>query len=53
MLSFKIGINGFGFTPFNKTPILLHDHNEFLNVNTFLKGLDIMYKVVVDLGNMK
>jgi aminoacylase len=52
MVILKIGIPGFGFTPFNNTPILLHDHNEFINVKTFLKGLDIMYKLVVDLANM-
>lgn len=46
------GIPGFGFTPFNNTPVLLHDHNEFLNDKVFLKGLDIMYKVVLDLANM-
>lgn len=52
MVNKKIGINGFGFTPFNNTPILLHDHNELLNVDTFIRGLDIIYKVIVDLANM-
>ncbi len=40
------GIGAYGFTPFNKTPILLHDHNEFLNESIFLKGIDIMEDVV-------
>ena len=34
------------------TPILLHDHNEFLNERVFLEGIDIMYKVVLDLANV-
>jgi hypothetical protein len=26
-----VGIPAFGFSPINRTPILLHDHNEFLS----------------------
>ncbi|RNA27573.1 Aminoacylase-1, partial [Brachionus plicatilis] len=46
------GIPAFGFTPLNNTPILLHDHNEFVNKDSFLKGIDLLYKVVLDLANM-
>ncbi|CAF0871263.1 unnamed protein product [Brachionus calyciflorus] len=46
------GIPAFGFTPLNNTPILLHDHNEFINKDSFLKGIDILYQVVLDLANM-
>lgn len=46
------GIPAFGFSPINNTPILLHDHNEFLNENVFLKGIDILYQIVTDLANM-
>jgi aminoacylase len=49
---YKIGIPAFGFSPINNTPILLHDHNEFLNAKVFLKGIDIMHKLVLDLANM-
>lgn len=27
----QVGIPAFGFSPINQTPILLHDHNEFLS----------------------
>ncbi len=27
----QVGIPAFGFSPINRTPILLHDHNEFLS----------------------
>ncbi len=46
------GVPAFGFSPMNNTPILLHDHNEFLNEKVFLKGIDILYKFVLDLANM-
>lgn len=48
----EIGIPAFGFTPINNTPILLHDHNEFLNEKVFLTGIDILYRVALDLANM-
>jgi hypothetical protein len=41
------GVPAFGFSPINNTPILLHDHNEFLNEKIFLKGIDILYKIVL------
>jgi aminoacylase len=45
------GIPAFGFSPINNTPILLHDHNEFLNERVFLRGIDILYEIVLDLAN--
>uniref|UniRef100_A0A8V5GB93 N-acyl-aliphatic-L-amino acid amidohydrolase n=1 Tax=Melopsittacus undulatus TaxID=13146 RepID=A0A8V5GB93_MELUD len=30
-----------GFSPMNRTPVLLHDHNEFLNEQVFLRGIEI------------
>ncbi|MBN3295078.1 ACY1 protein, partial [Amia calva] len=36
-----VGIPAIGFSPMNRTPILLHDHNEFLNERVFLHGIDI------------
>lgn len=47
----KIGITAFGFSPLNNTPILLHDHNEFVNEEVFLRGIDVLYKVVIDMAN--
>ncbi|XP_065214154.1 aminoacylase-1-like [Planococcus citri] len=42
----ELGIPAFGFSPMNNTPVLLHDHDEFLNENVFLKGLDIYYNII-------
>ena len=41
----------FGFTPLTNTPILLHDHNEFVNRARFLAGLAIYEKVVEAVAN--
>ncbi len=48
----EIGIPAFGFSPINNTPILLHDNNEFLNEKIFLRGIDILHDIVLDLANM-
>jgi len=47
----EIGITAFGFSPLINTPILLHDHNEFVNEEVFLRGIDVLYKVVIDMAN--
>ncbi len=41
------GIPAFGFSPMNKTPVLLHDHDEYLNENVFLRGIDI-YEAILE-----
>ncbi|CAB0014965.1 unnamed protein product [Nesidiocoris tenuis] len=46
-----MGIPAFGFSPMNKTPVLLHDHDEFLSESTFLTGLDIYVKLIPALAN--
>ncbi|CAB4064527.1 ACY1 [Lepeophtheirus salmonis] len=42
----EIGIPAFGFSPMPNTPMLLHDHNERLNENTFIRGIDIFYNII-------
>ncbi|EGG24895.1 N-acyl-L-amino-acid amidohydrolase [Cavenderia fasciculata] len=48
----NLGIPAFGFSPINNTPILLHDHNEFLNEKTFIRGLDIYEQILPNLVNL-
>ncbi|KAF5287664.1 hypothetical protein FQR65_LT12194 [Abscondita terminalis] len=48
-----LGIPAFGFSPIINTPVLLHDHNEYLNVNVFLKGIDIYCKIIVEIANVE
>jgi len=47
------GIPAFGFSPMNHTPILLHDHNEFLNEKIYLKGIDIFCGLISALANVQ
>ncbi|XP_008181414.1 aminoacylase-1-like isoform X1 [Acyrthosiphon pisum] len=48
----EIGIPALGFSPINNTPILLHDHDEFLNEKTFLDGIDIYYNIIKSLASV-
>ncbi|XP_068247489.1 aminoacylase-1-like [Palaemon carinicauda] len=48
-----LGIPALGFSPINNTPILLHDNNEFLNEETFLRGIEIYETIIPALANLK
>ncbi|XP_043465796.1 aminoacylase-1-like [Leptopilina heterotoma] len=48
----RLGIPALGFTPANNTPILLHQTDERLNKDVFLKGIDILMKVIVAVSNV-
>lgn len=47
---FQIGIPALGFSPMMYTPVLLHDHDEYLNENTFLNGINIYYNIIKGLA---
>ncbi|KAF5298075.1 hypothetical protein FQA39_LY11843 [Lamprigera yunnana] len=47
----EIGIPALGFSPMYDTPILLHDHNEYLNVYVFLRGIQIYIKLLTAIAN--
>ncbi|XP_065853387.1 uncharacterized protein [Euphorbia lathyris] len=40
------GIPAIGFSPMANTPILLHDHNEFLNQGEYLRGIDMYTSII-------
>ncbi|XP_058812648.1 aminoacylase-1B-like [Topomyia yanbarensis] len=48
----ELGIPAVGFSPMNRTPVLLHDHDEYLHAETFLKGIDIYKEIVVAIANV-
>ncbi|CAG9760516.1 unnamed protein product [Ceutorhynchus assimilis] len=48
----EVGIPAIGFSPINNTPILLHDHNEYLNKDLFLKGIDIYCKLIKSVADL-
>ncbi|OIW05368.1 hypothetical protein TanjilG_28833 [Lupinus angustifolius] len=40
------GLPAIGFSPMANTPILLHDHNEFLHKDEYLKGIEIYESII-------
>jgi aminoacylase len=36
----------------NNTPVLLHDHDEFLKADTYLEGIQIFKKLIQKVGNV-
>ncbi|KAG0555148.1 hypothetical protein KC19_12G147500 [Ceratodon purpureus] len=42
----NLGTPALGFSPMSNTPSLLHDHNEFLNVREYLKGIKVYSEVI-------
>ncbi|KAL3274495.1 hypothetical protein HHI36_015877 [Cryptolaemus montrouzieri] len=47
------GIPAIGFSPINNTPVLLHDHDEYLGIDTFLKGIDIYCGIIKKIANLE
>ena len=47
----QLGIPALGFSPINNTPILLHDHNEFVNEKVFLRGIKVYEDVLANLAS--
>ncbi|KAI8043868.1 hypothetical protein M5D96_000011, partial [Drosophila gunungcola] len=42
----QVGIPALGFSPMNNTPVLLHDHDEFIRADTYLRGVEIFQKII-------
>lgn len=47
-----LGIPVLNFSPMNNTKVLLHDHNECLNVNVFLRGIAIYESIIEEVANI-
>jgi aminoacylase len=45
------GYPAIGFSPMIHTPVLLHDHNEYLDKDVFLNGIEIYVKLIENLTN--
>uniref|UniRef100_A0A8C1PAQ8 N-acyl-aliphatic-L-amino acid amidohydrolase n=1 Tax=Cyprinus carpio TaxID=7962 RepID=A0A8C1PAQ8_CYPCA len=48
----KEGLPAIGFSPMNLTPILLHDHNEYLNEQVFLRGIQVYERLLPALASV-
>ncbi|MCJ8744176.1 hypothetical protein PDJAM_G00115420 [Pangasius djambal] len=46
------GLPAIGFSPMNRTPILLHDHNELISESVFLKGIHIYETLIPALASV-
>ncbi len=42
----------YGFSPMNNTKVLLHDHDEHISVETFMKGIEAYEKIIPALANV-
>ncbi|XP_052193064.1 uncharacterized protein LOC127801733 [Diospyros lotus] len=42
----ELGLPAIGFSPMANTPILLHDHNEFLREDEYLRGINIYESII-------
>ncbi|XP_075795603.1 aminoacylase-1 isoform X2 [Pelodiscus sinensis] len=47
-----VGVPALGFSPMNRTPVLLHDHNEFLSEGVFLRGIEIYARLLPALASV-
>uniref|UniRef100_A0A1B0CBE7 N-acyl-aliphatic-L-amino acid amidohydrolase n=1 Tax=Lutzomyia longipalpis TaxID=7200 RepID=A0A1B0CBE7_LUTLO len=47
----EVGIPAIGFSPMNNTPVLLHDHDEYLEADVYLRGIDIYKKIINEVAN--
>ena len=45
------GIPAYGFSPMSNSPVLLHEHNEYLSIDVFKKGIDVYETLLTKLGN--
>lgn len=47
-----VGIPAIGFSPMNNTPVLLHDNDEFLKADIYLRGIEIYKKIIANIANL-
>lgn len=48
----EVGIPALGFSPLNHTPVLLHDHDEFVAADVYLRGIDIYVQLIEALADV-
>eukprot|EP00667_Euglena_gracilis_P011553 EG_transcript_11815 len=47
----SLGIPAFGFSPLANSPILLHEHNEYIDEGVFLEGIDVYVRIIQALAD--
>ncbi|KAG6655536.1 aminoacylase-1 isoform X2 [Carya illinoinensis] len=49
----QLGIPVLGFSPMKNTPILLHEHNEFLEDTVYLEGIEVYESIIRSLSSFE
>jgi len=47
----SLGIPAYGFSPMANSPILLHEHNEYIDEGVFLEGIEVYTTLIPALAN--
>lgn len=47
----ELGIPALGFSPMRNTPILLHDHNEYIDQSVFADGIRVYERLITALAS--
>lgn len=47
----ELGIPALGFSPMRNTPILLHDHNEYIDRGVFVEGIAVYERLITALAS--
>lgn len=46
-----LNISAIGFSPLTNTVPKIHDHNEYLNADVYLRGIKIYEKIITNIAN--
>lgn len=49
---FQLNISALNFSPLINTVPKSHDHNEYINAETYLNGIEVYRKIVANLANV-
>lgn len=46
-----LGVRAIGFSPIRRSPILLHEHDEYLDEDVFIEGCEIYTRIILAMAN--
>lgn len=49
----EVNIPAIGFSPMINTPVLLHDHDEYLDADVYLEGIEVYKKILERVANVE
>lgn len=51
-ISLQLNISAIGFAPLVNTVGKAHDHDEYLNANVYLAGIEVYKRLITNLANV-